>query len=179
MSNWGRPLGGCSFDLQDRALLPRLLCRFRLRTRSIRLSSESALLLRPSSFALRPSCSHWRIVSGDASPDMPIPDVPPAPMTSGPPLPVHDSHAAQLEILNEIGRIATLDVELRPMLQRITDTLAARFGWELVACVTVDAERRAFVCEAVTSAGETVIRPGYSRPPRSGVVVEVSATGRP
>src|SRR5260221_1139520 len=110
---------------------------------------------------------------------MPIPDVPPLPMTSGPPLPVHDSHAAQLEILNEIGRIATLDVELRPMLQRITDTLAARFGWELVACVTVEAERRAFVCEAVTSAGETVIRPGYSRPLGSGGGGEFWATEEP
>src|SRR5258706_11306662 len=98
---------------------------------------------------------------------MPIPDVP-LPMTSGPPLSPHDSHAAQLEILNEIARIATLDLELRPMLQRITDTLAARFGWELVACVTVDAERRAFVCEAGASTLETVISPRHLRPPGGG-----------
>src|SRR5947208_11638794 len=90
-----------------------------------------------------------------------------------------DTHAKHLEILNEIARIATLDLELRPMLQRITDTLAARFGWELVACVTVDAERRAFVCEAVTSTIDTVISPGYSRPLGSGVVGEVAATERP
>ena len=49
--------------------------------------------------------------------------------------------------------MATSDLELRPMLQRITDTLAARFDWQFVACVTVDAERKAFVCEAVTSSG--------------------------
>jgi diguanylate cyclase (GGDEF)-like protein len=110
---------------------------------------------------------------------MPIPDVPELPMASGPPLPPHDTHAAQLEILNEIARIATLDLELRPMLQRITDTLAARFAWEFVACVTVDAERRAFVCEAVTSASETAVAPGYSRPLGSGVVGEVAATERP
>ena len=95
------------------------------------------------------------------------------------PQPVTSTQMGFGQILNEIGRIATLDVELRPMLQRITDTLAARFGWELVACVTVDAERRVFVCEAVTSAAETVIGPGYSRPLGSGVVGEVAATERP
>ncbi len=110
---------------------------------------------------------------------MPIPDVSQSPLAEELRLPPHDSHAALLEILNEIARIATLDLELRPMLQRITDTLAARFGWDLVACVTVDVERRVFVCEAVTSAIETVIVPGYSRPLGSGVVGEVAATERP
>ena len=57
----------------------------------------------------------------------------------------------QLEILNEVARIATLDLELRPMLQRITDALASKFDWEFVALVTIDRERGAFVCEAVTS----------------------------
>ena len=35
-----------------------------------------------------------------------------------------DPRTAQLEVLNEVARIATLDLELRPMLQRITDTQA-------------------------------------------------------
>lgn len=79
--------------------------------------------------------------------------------------------------LAEIARIATQDLELRPMLQRITDTLSRRFGWELVALVGLDHERSVFVCEAVTSCLPTVVRPGYSRPFGSGVVGEVAATG--
>lgn len=86
--------------------------------------------------------------------------------------------AAHLEALNDIARIATLDLELRPMLQRITDTLAARFGWEFVACVTIDADRKAFVCDAVTSSVPTAVHVGYGRPLGSGVVGEVAATQR-
>jgi diguanylate cyclase (GGDEF)-like protein len=85
---------------------------------------------------------------------------------------------AHLEALNDIARIATLDLELRPMLQRITDTLAARFGWEFVACVTIDADRKVFVCDAVTSTVPTIVHVGYSRPLGSGVVGEVAATQR-
>ena len=84
-----------------------------------------------------------------------------------------------LEAINEIARIATLDLELRPMMQRITDALAQKFGWEFVALVMVDADRTAFVCEAVTSAIPSEIHVGYSRPLGSGVVGEVAATERP
>ncbi len=90
-----------------------------------------------------------------------------------------DPRAAQLEVLNEVARIATLDLELRPMLQRITDTLAAKLGCEFVALVTVDAQRGAFLCEAVTTASETSIYVGYTRPLGSGVVGQVAATGEP
>jgi diguanylate cyclase (GGDEF)-like protein len=93
--------------------------------------------------------------------------------------PVDDPRTAQLEILNEVARIATLDLELRPMLQRITDALATKFGWEFVALVTIDVERNAFVCEAVTTKGETAIHIGYTRPLGSGVVGSVAATGEP
>jgi diguanylate cyclase (GGDEF)-like protein len=82
-----------------------------------------------------------------------------------------------LEVLNQVARIATLDLELRPMLQRITDTLAAKFGWEFVALVSVEPQR--FVCEALTTSAETSIHVGYSRPLGSGVVGEVAASGRP
>jgi hypothetical protein len=51
----------------------------------------------------------------------------------------HDPRAKQLEVLNEIGRIATSDLELRPMLQRITDALVRQFDWQLVALVSLDA----------------------------------------
>jgi len=84
-----------------------------------------------------------------------------------------------LEILNEIARIATMDLELRPMLQRITDALARTFGWEFVACVSIDDARERFVCEALSTAVPTDVHPGYSRELGSGVVGEVALTGRP
>jgi diguanylate cyclase (GGDEF)-like protein len=65
------------------------------------------------------------------------------------------------------------------MLQRVTDALAQKFDWEFVALVAVDKARTAFVCEAVTSALETEIYTGYSRPLGSGVVGEVAATEMP
>src|SRR5437762_4330224 len=88
-------------------------------------------------------------------------------------------HARHLETINQIARIATLDLELRPMMQRITDALAQKFGWEFVALVMVDADRTAFVCEAVTTSLPTEIHVGYSRPLGSGVVGEVATTERP
>lgn len=90
-----------------------------------------------------------------------------------------DSRTAQLEILNEVARIATLDLELRPMLQRITDALASKFNWEFVALVTVDTERNIFVCEALSTTAESAIHVGYSRELGTGVVGEVGATGEP
>jgi diguanylate cyclase (GGDEF)-like protein len=87
-----------------------------------------------------------------------------------------DPRTTHLEILNEVARIATLDLELRPMLQRITDALASKFEWEFVALVTIDTERDAFVCEAVTSIVPTAIHVGYTRSLGSGVVGQVAAT---
>ncbi|HKR62874.1 MAG TPA: sensor domain-containing diguanylate cyclase [Thermoanaerobaculia bacterium] len=81
--------------------------------------------------------------------------------------------------MNEVARIATEDVELRPMLQRITDALASKFNWEFVALVTIDHELNAFLCEAVTSSVPTDIHVGYTRPLGSGVVGQVAATGEP
>jgi diguanylate cyclase (GGDEF)-like protein len=85
----------------------------------------------------------------------------------------------ELEALNEVARIATADLELRPMLQRITDTLARSFGWPFVALITIDEERSAFVCEALTTDAATDVHIGYCRPLGSGVVGEVAATERP
>lgn len=90
----------------------------------------------------------------------------------------------QLAALAAIARIATSDLELRPMLQRITDALGERFGWELVALVRIERETDPpsgagrFVCEAVSSRVSTVVVPGYSRPLGSGVVGRVAADGR-
>lgn len=88
----------------------------------------------------------------------------------------HEERRA-LEILNEVARIATLDLELRPMLQRITDALAAKYGWEFVALVSLDLQRHTFVCEALTTSVATDVYVGYSRELGSGVVGEVAATG--
>jgi len=90
-----------------------------------------------------------------------------------------DPRTAQLEMLNEVARIATLDLELQPMLQRITDALASRLGWELVALVTIDTARDAFRCEAVTASVETSVHIGYGRSLGSGIVGLVAATGEP
>ncbi|HEX3581825.1 MAG TPA: sensor domain-containing diguanylate cyclase, partial [Thermoanaerobaculia bacterium] len=84
-----------------------------------------------------------------------------------------------LETINEIARIANLDLALRPMLQRITDALAQKFDWEFVALIAVNEPRTAFVCEAVTSALPTEIHAGYGRELGSGVVGEVAATELP
>lgn len=84
----------------------------------------------------------------------------------------------RLEILNEVARIATLDLELRPMLQRVADALRRKFGWEYVACCSVDGERGRFVCEAVSSELPSAIHVGYARELGSGVVGEVGLTGR-
>ena len=89
------------------------------------------------------------------------------------------AQAKQLEILNEIARIANLDVELRPMLQRITDVLAKKFDWQLVAFVVADPERQIFTCQAMTSSVPTSIHVGYSRELGTGVVGEVAATLEP
>lgn len=78
----------------------------------------------------------------------------------------------------EVSRLANEDLELRPMMQRVTDGLAARFGWELVALVGVHHDENRFECEAVTTSLSTVVRPGYSRELGSGVVGCVALTGQ-
>jgi diguanylate cyclase (GGDEF)-like protein len=86
-------------------------------------------------------------------------------------------YARQLEAINEVARIATLDLELGPMTQRVTDALASRFEWEFVALIMIEADE--FVCQAVTSAASTEIYAGYRRPLGSGVVGTVAATEQP
>lgn len=65
------------------------------------------------------------------------------------------------------------------MLQRITDTLLRKFDCQFIALVSIDPERQAFVCEALSSAVDTAVHVGYSRALGSGVVGEVAASGRP
>jgi diguanylate cyclase (GGDEF)-like protein len=103
-----------------------------------------------------------------------IPLIEPVPDTSE-----SEARANQLEVLNEIGRIATSDLELRPMLQGVTDALARNFDWEFVALISLDRDRGVFVCEAMTSRIETRVFVGYTHPIGSGVVGQVAATEQP
>src|SRR4249920_1036304 len=84
----------------------------------------------------------------------------------------------QLATLNRIARIAVQDLALRPMLQRIVDILYEEFGWEFVACASIDARQGSFFCEAVRSTVATDIVVGYHRPLGSGIVGECALTGR-
>lgn len=84
-----------------------------------------------------------------------------------------------LEVLNEIARIATLDLELRPMLQRITDTLQEKFGWPFVALAIVDFEQGVFICEALSTLLPSAVNVGYMRSLGTGVVGEVALKGEP
>jgi GAF domain-containing protein len=83
----------------------------------------------------------------------------------------------QLAVLNRIARIATADIELRPMLQRIVDALHQAYGWEFVACASVDRAQHRFVCEALHSDLPSEIAVGYTRALGTGVVGEVALTG--
>jgi diguanylate cyclase (GGDEF)-like protein len=84
-----------------------------------------------------------------------------------------------LAVLNDIARIASGDLELRPMLARVAEALHRHYGWEFVAFLSIDALRHRFVCEAVYSANPTDTHVGYSRELGSGVVGTVAATGTP
>ncbi|HEX2668713.1 MAG TPA: GAF domain-containing protein [Gammaproteobacteria bacterium] len=90
-----------------------------------------------------------------------------------------NSAERHLKALNEIARIASGDLELRPMLARVTEALYRHFGWDFIAFASVDKERQRFVCEAVRSEVPTSITPGFTRPLGLGVVGEVAASGKP
>ena len=83
----------------------------------------------------------------------------------------------QLQVLNEVAQIATQDLELRPMLQRIATTLRRRLGFDLVTLLSVDRDR--FVCEALATDLATDLHVGYVGDIGTGVVGEVALTGRP
>jgi len=83
----------------------------------------------------------------------------------------------QLALLNEVARIATTDLELRPMLQRITDLLHERCGWEVVACVSLDNEQRSVVCEALSASVPVPLVAGHSWPLGSGIVGTAAMSG--
>lgn len=84
----------------------------------------------------------------------------------------------QLAAVNEIARIASGELEPRPMLDRITQAIRVRFGWEFITFVSIDAEQRRFTCEAVHAPQPAAIQVGYSGALDSGMVGEVVAGGK-
>ncbi len=84
----------------------------------------------------------------------------------------------QLGVIIQIARLATQDLALQPMLQRIVSALREGFAWEFVAYASVDHERGCFVCEALSAEMPSEIYIGYSRELGSGVCGEVAASGR-
>jgi diguanylate cyclase (GGDEF)-like protein len=89
------------------------------------------------------------------------------------------SSEPRLQVMNDIARIAGGDLELRPMLARVTEALHRHFGWEFIAFASVDTAGQRFVCEAVHSVLPTEVTPGFNRPLSLGVVGEVARTGKP
>ncbi|HET7845768.1 MAG TPA: GAF domain-containing protein, partial [Xanthomonadales bacterium] len=84
----------------------------------------------------------------------------------------------QLEVVMQIARIATADMELRAMLARIVDALRAALRWQFVAFASVDRANDRFVCEALSTELPSEIFVGYTRALGSGVVGQVALTGR-
>ena len=84
-----------------------------------------------------------------------------------------------LAAMNEIARIASGDLELRPMLARVSEALYRHFGWEFITFVSIDPVHDRYVCEAVRSDKPTVVKPGYSHGLDRGVVGEVASSGEP
>jgi len=78
-----------------------------------------------------------------------------------------------------LARIAGEELELRPLLQRVSDAIAVELGCEFVAIVRIDREPARFVCEALTSGLPTSVHVGYGRELGSGVVGKVALSGRP
>jgi diguanylate cyclase (GGDEF)-like protein len=87
--------------------------------------------------------------------------------------------ATALALLNEVARVATEGVALRPLLQRICERLVEAFDWDHAGFALVDHEAHRIVVEAVASRIDHEIRVGDWRPIGSGLVGLVAASGRP
>ncbi|MFI4967565.1 MAG: GAF domain-containing protein [Gammaproteobacteria bacterium] len=81
--------------------------------------------------------------------------------------------------MNEIARIASGDLEMRPMLARVSEALYRHFGWEFITFVSIDTAHNRYVCEAVRSDKPTGIHPSYSHGLDHGVVGKVASSGKP
>lgn len=81
-----------------------------------------------------------------------------------------------LAFLTQIARIAAEDADIAPMLQRLTDAIHIRFGWELVTLSLVRDARY----QVLAASGDTRFSGvGTGAPVEVGVVGRVARTGRP
>ncbi len=62
----------------------------------------------------------------------------------------------RLATLREIARLTAQDLDLRSLLQSVAESLRADFGFDVVACATVDTARRGLTFEAVAAGGAAV-----------------------
>jgi diguanylate cyclase (GGDEF)-like protein len=85
----------------------------------------------------------------------------------------------QLAVVVKIARIATEDLELRPMLGRVVAAVRAAFGWEFVSYASLDRASNRIIVDAVSSERPTEVHVGYSREVGRGVVGRVLLTGEP
>jgi len=90
-----------------------------------------------------------------------------------------DREATALALLNEIARVSTEGLELRPLLARVSTTLVESFDWDHAGFALIDADDGSFVAEGVCSRIPSEVRTGQRRPLGSGIVGVVGATGRP
>jgi diguanylate cyclase (GGDEF)-like protein len=65
-----------------------------------------------------------------------------------------------LGTLQEIARLTAQDLELRALLQSVAERLRADFGFDVVACATVDLARRGLTYEAVAAGAPVALRVG-------------------
>ena len=85
----------------------------------------------------------------------------------------------QLAVVVKIARIATEDLELRPMLDRVVAAVRAAFDWEFVSYASLDRTTNRIIVDAVSSERPTEVHVGYSREVGRGVVGRVLLTGEP
>jgi diguanylate cyclase (GGDEF)-like protein len=90
-----------------------------------------------------------------------------------------DRHVSALALLNEIARVTSEGLELRPLLERISSTLVHSFDWDHAGFALLDPASGEWIAEAIASRIPTGIAAGSRRPVGSGIVGMVAATGRP
>lgn len=81
------------------------------------------------------------------------------------------------ELLASLARVASEDLLLRPMLQRITDALHRQLVIERVAIVTLDTEQSRYQYEALSTSLPTTVYVGYNEPLLTGSVEHSASRG--
>lgn len=85
----------------------------------------------------------------------------------------------RLVALNEIAHRAIADAPLPEMLHGIVATLQRGFGWDAVACVTIDKVRGQYECVAIAAERDASLQAGDVRPLDEGGIVQAVASALP